>query len=110
MIAPSDRRRVVAYTVAGMTAIVTVVLGAGGTDVQPIAIPLVFGLAIAAAIDPDRWVAHALIVVVIVIGAELVARGVTGGLFGGDGRAVVPALMVAVVGAAVVRLACRSAT
>lgn len=108
----TDRRRAGAYAVAGATALLTIVLEVSGAEAQPVAIPLFFGLALAAAIDPDRWVAHVLVVVAMLVAAELAMVIVNGhAASGGLGRrALVPGLLVGVAGAAVVRLACRSAT
>jgi hypothetical protein len=108
MITDASTRRFGAIAVAVVTSIVGGWVSASSGALQPVALPIVFGVALATAIDPRLWLANLAIASLGMIAVELFpALGATPGAF--DARLLASTLGPAFIGAAMVRLACRSA-
>ena len=110
MISDARSRRLGALVVAAATALVAALTVGDGPQVQPIALPVVFGVALATAIDPRLWLVHLAVAAAGLVGADILplAQG-PGSVPALDGRLILSAMVPAFIGAAMVRLACRSA-
>lgn len=104
-------RRLGALVVTFATALVAGWIAGSTGELQPIALPVVFGVALATAIDPRLWLVHLALVAAGLVAFDLVpdlAAG-TAGRVAVDTRTILSALVPAFIGAAMVRLACRNA-
>ncbi|MEJ1158803.1 hypothetical protein [Prosthecomicrobium sp. N25] len=108
MITDARTRRLGAIAVAVVTAVAGAWISASSGELQPVALPVVFGVALATAIDPRLWLLN-----LAITGAGLVLVDLVPAFGGGPGqvdtRLLASALVPAFIGAAMVRLACRSA-
>lgn len=102
MLSHSWSRRAGALAIALATAVVAGLAAASTTELQPVAIPVVFGVALATAIDPRLWLVHLVLAGVGLAGFAVVDPAATV-----DFGMVASALVPAFIGAAMVRLACR---
>ena len=108
----TDWRPAIAVAIALATAVLAGCAEIGTFDLQPITLPVVFGVALAAAIDPQRWLIHVGVVAAGLVLFDLFAQtpGGRGVAFSAiDMRALVDTIVPATIGAALVRFACRSA-
>lgn len=105
------RRRLGAIATALVTAVVAALASGAGADLQPIVLPVVFGVALATAIDPKPWLLHLGLVAAGILLSDILSVLTTGSGFRAavDLKALASALVPAFIGAAMVRLACRSA-
>lgn len=111
MLSDPRSRRVGALAVTTMTAAVAALAVGASTELQPVALPVVFGVALATAIDPRLWLVHLGGVTVGLLCGELlpVLQAGPHHTVGVDTRLLLSSLVPAFIGGAMVRLACRSA-
>ncbi|MBT9292219.1 hypothetical protein [Prosthecodimorpha staleyi] len=111
MVSSLRARRLGALAVSLTTALVAGYVASSGGELQPVALPVVFGVALATAIEPRLWLVHLTLVAIGLAAFDMVPDLARGGMdrFSFDLRTSLSALGPAFIGAAMVRLACRSA-